>query len=195
MAELCPPCLEDMNRPDNSCGSASGIVRILYGLKKDVLTWPSKESAETRTSLADHVNTTVENIIMKPGKKLFEFGSKKNSGELKYVGEGEEGSRSLKASIECYHPQLRAQLVGFATAVQNQELIVLAKTRNGDWHMLGNADEGAILETFDATSGKATTDPNGANIMFSQSGLNAATIYKGEIDSLLVIAETSPSGT
>lgn len=101
----------------------------------------------------------------------------------------------LKASIECYHPQLRAQLVGFATAVQNQELIVLAKTRNGDWHMLGNADEGAILETFDATSGKATTDPNGANIMFSQSGLNAATIYKGDIDSLLVIAETSPSGT
>ena len=195
MSVNCPPCLEDMNRPDDSCGAGSGVVRILYGLKNDVLTWPAKKSAETRTLLSDHVNTTVSNLVMKTGKRMFEFQSKKASAELKYVGEGEEGSRSLKGSLECYHPQLRDQLLGFATATQNQELVILAKTRKGDWHMLGNADEGAVMETFDATSGKATTDPNGATLMFSQPGLNAATIYKGETESLLVVAsEASPSG-
>lgn len=192
---LCPPCLEDINKPDDSCGAGSGVVRVLYGLRKDVLTWPAKKAAATRTALADHVNTTVSNLVMKTGKRLFEFESKKKSAELKYVGEGEEGSRSMKGSLEVYHPSLRDQLLGFATATQNQELVILAKTRTGDWHLFGNEDEGAIMETFDATSGKATTDPNGATIMFSQAGLNAATIYKGDVESLLVVAtEASPSG-
>lgn len=195
MPETCPPCLEDMNKPDDSCGVGSGVVRILYGLKKDVLTWPAKKAAETRTVLSDHVNTTVSNLVMKTGKKMFEFESKKASAEIKYVGEGEPGSRSLKGSLDCYHPGLRSALLGFATATQNQELVILAKTRRGDWHLLGNADEGAIMETFDATSGKATTDPNGATLMFSQSGLNAATIYMGDTASLIIVAsEASPSG-
>jgi hypothetical protein len=189
----CPPCLEDLNIGANCDGSASGIKKILYALHDDVKKWADKKPWETRTALADHVNAVTGDIVMKTGKRFFKLESKRDSAELSYVGEGNAGSRSFKDALEVYHPGFRASLLGFGSATQNKKLVFLVLTKTGDWYLLGDKDEGVEHETFDSRSGKASTDDNGANMIFSRTGVNAPTIYKGNVDSLF--DESSGSGS
>jgi hypothetical protein len=171
------------------CGnSRAGIKSIMFAEKSDVAVWPTKKPAETRTKLEDHVFTTTTDMEMKVGKKFYRFEAKKATAELQYVLEGESGGRSLKASLAAYYNQFGANLHGFIAAVKNKELVILVKVGNDDWHLLGDEDEGAEIETFDSKTGKATTDAIGADFMFSKSGLEGATIYKGDVEQLLIPA-------
>lgn len=181
----CPPCFEDLNKGANCAGSASGVKKILYASHDDVLTWPEKVPFEAREQLADHVNTTQGNLVMKSGKRFYKIEAKRDSAEVSYVGEGDPGSRSLKEALEVYHPGFRAALLGFGSATLNRPMVFLVLTKTGDYMLLGDKDEGLDNETFDSRTGKAPGDPNGANIIFSRTGVNAATIYKGDVDQLL----------
>ncbi len=171
------------------CERAVGglVTTILYGLKDDVQSWPQKQAAALRTRLADHIETVAGyNIVMKPGKRMFKMVIKKNSGELKYTEQGESGSKSFKPTLEIYSSTLRAQILGFLAATANQEIFILAKTRNGDWHLLGDEYEGVEHESAEATSGKLGSDNHGAQITFFTE-TDAPTIYKGDVDSLTVV--------
>ena len=138
----------------------------------------------TRTKLEDHVITTTGNLTLATGKRMYKFEAKRNSAELKYVTEGESGGKSIKASIEAYFAGFSSKLHGFISTVKNKDLVLLVKVGD-DWHLLGTEDYGAEIETFEGATGKNTTDAIGANFMISIAGLDAATIYKGEIDHLL----------
>lgn len=188
MSEICPICLEDLNRPSVCERSVGGMVtEIVFGLKDDVQIWPKKIAPALRSKLSDHIETAPgEELKMKSGKRMFKMAIKKNSGELKYAEQGESGSKSFKPTLEIYSSNLRAQLLGFMAATANQELVILAKTRNGDWHLLGDEYEGCEHESAEATSGKAGSDNHGAQITFFTE-TDAPTIYKGDVDSLLVI--------
>jgi len=181
----CPPCFEDLNRGAECGNSRAGIKAIMFGLKSDVKTFPSKKPAETRTKLEDHVITTAGNLEMKPGKRMYKFESKRATAELKYTLEGESGGRSLKASLAAYYNQFGGNIHGFISTIKNKELVLLVKVGNNDWHLLGDEDEGVEIETFEAGTGKQTTDPIGADFLLSISGLEGATIYKGETEQLL----------
>jgi hypothetical protein len=188
MAETtCPVILEDLLLEQSCTGNAGGVKRILFGLKDDVSAWPTKMPPATRTGLEDYVNTTTGNMVMKTGKKLFAMTPKPNTAELKYASEGSLYNMSQKASIEFNHPFLSAKMLGFTAASQNAEMVFLVQLKNGDWHLLGDKDEGVSLESSEGTSGKATTDEHGSTCTFSISGLNAATIYKGDVESLTEI--------
>jgi len=183
--ELCPPCLEDLNR-GAQCGNArAGVKAIMFGLRRDVRTWPTKKPAATRTKLEDHVITTTGNLAMKPGKFMFKFEAKPKTSELKYTLEGETGGKSLKASLESYYSAFFGNIHGAISALKNEELVLLVKVGNNDWHLIGDEDEGAEVETFEAATGKNPTDAIGANFMFSMAGLEGATIYKGNVEGLL----------
>lgn len=182
----CPPCWENMMRTAQCGNSRAGIKSIMFAEKSDVATWPTKKPAETRTKLEDHVITTTTDMEMKVGKKFYLFEAKKATGELQYVIEGESGGRSLKATLTVYYNQFGPNLHGFISAIKNKELAMLVKVGNNDWHLLGDEDEGVEIETFDAKTGKATTDAIGADITFSISGLEGATIYKGDVEQLLL---------
>lgn len=186
--ENCPSCLEDLMRPSACASTKSGVVtEFLYGFKDDVQTFPSKVSAALRQKLADHIETEPgSNMVMKPGKRMFRVVAKKDNVELKYELQGESGARSFKCSLECNIPGFRSQLLGFLAATKNDEIIVLAKTRTGEWHLLGDADEGVEFESASATTGKAGTDANGADVILSTS-VDAPTVYMGDIDSLLTV--------
>lgn len=186
--ENCPSCLEDLMRPSACASTKSGVVtEFMYGFKDDVQTFPSKVSAALRQKLSDHIETEPgSNLVMKPGKRMFRIVSKKDNVELKYELQGESGARSFKGSLECNIPGFRAQLLGFLAATKNDELIILAKTRTGEWHLLGDADEGVEYESATATSGKAGTDANGSDVVLSTS-VDAPTVYMGDIDSLLIV--------
>ena len=156
----CPSCLEDLMRP-SACEKTLGgmVTEFLYGYKSDVQTWPQKQSAALRTGLVDHVETVNgSNMVMKPGKRMFRIQVKKGSAELKYEVQGESGAKSFKASLESNIPGFRSAILGFMTATINQELVVLAKTRAGEWHLLGDEDEGVEYDSGTANSGKTGTE-------------------------------------
>ena len=191
MSEICPICLEDLNRPTVCENTKGGIVTtILVALKDDVDHWPSKLSPNLRVGLADHIETVAgDDMTMKNGKRFFKIEIKKASAELKYTIQGESGSRSFKSTLQIYSPALRAKLLGFMSSTVNQELVILAQTANKDWHLLGDADEGCEYESGEATSGKAGTDAHGADLTF-YTDTAAPTIYKGSVLSLTQLSGT-----
>lgn len=192
MSELCPTCLQDLNRP-SSCEKTTGglVTEFLLALKDDVATWPQKQSAALRTSMTEHIETVAgSNLVMANNKRMFKIQCKKDSAELKYGVQGESGSRSFKATLEIFSPSVRAAVLGFMAATINQEMVILCKTRTGDWHLLGDADEGAEYDSGEATTGKAGSDANGATITFAKD-VSAPTIYKGDTASLTVVGGTA----
>lgn len=182
--------MQDLKKESSCEGSASGIKSLMFALKDDIKTWPKKIPFNNRQNFAEHVNTTTDNMEMLPGKRFFLFEGKKDSGELKYVEEGETESKSFRATVEIYRSVMSASLLGFISSTMNAELVLLVKTRRNEWHLIGDEDEGVQHDSAEITSGKIATDPNGGNIIFYQSGINSPTVYKGEIDHLLVVAES-----
>ena len=187
----CPACLEDLTRQSACTSTKSGVVtEFLYGFKDDVQTWPSKKSAALRTVLSDHIETAAgSNLVMKTGKRMFRIVAKKGNVELKYELQGESGAHSFKSTLECNIPGFRSQLLGFLAATKNEELVVLAKTRTGEWHLLGDEDEGVEYESSTATSGKAGTDANGADVTLT-TDVDAPTVYMGDVTSLTTVNGT-----
>ncbi len=188
--------MEDLSRPLVCEKSTGGIVtEILYGLKDEVATWPSKMTASTRTELADHIETVDgDDLVMKSGCRMYKLSVKKNSAELKYTLQGESGSRSFQTTLEVFAPVVRASVLGFLSATANQELVILAKTRTGDWHLLGDEDEGCEYDSSESTTGKAGSDNNGTTITFTTE-CAAPTIYKGDVSGLTTEATTSDTTT
>lgn len=180
-ANNCPTSLEDLNRPLPCEKSAGGLVtEVLYALKSDVASWPAKATGNTIGGFSDHIETLSSSTMsMSSGKRMFKIQTKKDSAEIKYTLQGESGSRSFKATLEIFSPVVRAALLGFITATANQELVLLCKTRTGDWHLLGDEDEGVEYESAEATTGKTGTDANGATLVLS-TNCAAPTIYKGD---------------
>lgn len=185
---LCPACLEDLNRASACESTKSGVVtEVIYGLKSDVAAWPEKLAANLRNGLAEHVETVAgSNLVMKEGKRLFYIVFKKETLELKYVLQGESGAHSFNATLEGNVPGMRSKILGLLAATKNEELVVLAKTKAGEWHLLGDEDEGVEYDSATATSGKAKADANGADLVLSYS-CDAPTVYNGDIDSLLTV--------
>jgi len=192
----CPACLEDLYRPSACQSTKSGVVtEFLYGFKDDVQTWPTKVSAALRQNLSQHIETASgSNMVMKTGKRLFRIVGKKDNIEIKYELQGEPGSRSFKVSLECNIPGFRSMLLGFLAATKNERLIILAKTKSGEWHLLGDEDEGVEYESASATSGKAGTDANGSDVVLTTS-VDAPTVYMGDISSLLTVSGTAATIT
>lgn len=141
----------------------SGVKTVLIGLKDDIAVWP--QEVTTPTSMEENVKLTGL-PVMKAGKRLFKLHSKNDAGEYQCTGQGEEGSRSQQASLNVYNPGFRSSIAGFLRAVQNAELVIFVLTNQGEWHMMGDNYRGAVLSEFTATSGKAVTDPNGADMTF-----------------------------
>lgn len=103
-----------------------------------------------------------------------------------YELQGESGARSFNATLEGNVPGMRSKILGLLAATKNEELVVLAKTKASEWHLLGDADEGVEYDSATATSGKAKADANGADLTLSYS-CDAPTVYNGNIDSLLTV--------
>lgn len=185
----CNYTFEDLKKGDVCGNSTSGVKKIIYGLVDDVAKFPTLPT--TQLSLDDYVET-IGDIIMKNGKRAYEIYSKLDAAELKYTLQGEEGGKSQKASLEIYHPGFKKKILGFITAAQNANIFVLCKLNNGEWHLLGDEDRGAIIESAEATSGKATADANGASITFNYDTPHPQ-VYTGDTSTLLTTNAVLPT--
>ena len=110
---------------------------------------------------------TTKIITLQSGCEFAEIYASRDLGELKYITQGTRDNRSFHATLEVHHPGFRRKLLGFLGVAVNLEFIVLIQLANGNWHLLGDTDRGAeISDGVESTSGKLTTDINGATITF-----------------------------
>lgn len=105
-------------------------------------------------------------IVLKPGGSFINVFSDKNLGELKYTLAGGV-NKYYQASLEIFHPGFKRKLLGFLSHMINQDIVIVAKTNNGQYHLLGNETHAALIDDgTEAISGKATADNNGATVIF-----------------------------
>lgn len=160
------------NLPAAECDiNMPGVQRLMFIPRQDVEAINAL-TAVTPTAYEDAViigndQMQVQAVTVNAGKYFGEIYCADEMGSLEYEPQGQLGSRSLKATLEVFHPGLKARLLGYMSIALNVEFVLLVGLSNGDWHLLGDLRRGARLdEGSNATSGKAATDANGGTLRF-----------------------------
>lgn len=181
----CNLTIESLAGTDLCENNMSG-VKVIYFIPKDDVESINVEKASTLADFEDFVtlgdnSLSEEAISVASGKGFAKMFCAKDLGELKYATQGSIlGGRSLKATLEVFHPKFKKKLLGFLSVAMNLELIIVAKLNNGEYHLLGDLDRGAQLaDGVEATSGKAVTDDNGATLNFEYDTPFAQIFYDG----------------
>lgn len=158
---------------DEFCQNNMSGVKTMYFIPMRDVNSINAVLATTKQNFADYVeigSSAMEGkaFTVNTGKGFAKLYSAKDLGELKYAVQGAGvGSRSMKATLEVFHPNFKRKILGFLGTMINQELIIVVVLNNGDKHLLGDLERGAqIADGVEATSGKAVTDQNGATLQF-----------------------------
>ena len=171
MAKTCNLSIENLAQAEACDNNMSGVT-TLYFIPTEHVTAINAVRPATATSFEDYVvigSSAMEGkaVIVATGKGFAKMYCADELGELKYTLQGASGSRSMKADLEVFHPGFKKKLLGFLATQANRELIVVCLLNNGEYHMLGDMRRGCkVDESSEATSGKATTDQNGATLHF-----------------------------
>lgn len=163
--------IENINQPDGCGNNMSGVYRLLFIPRKHVEAI-NATPAPSASLYTEHVTIGCPAMLsravtVKAGKEFGELYCAEELGELKYSLQGQKGSRSLLATLEVFHPGFKKKILGFLGSGLNNEFVILAMLANEEWHLIGSTRRGARLSNdTQATSGKAASDPNGAQIIF-----------------------------
>ena len=178
---ICSLEMEDLNMHSTCGNNMSGVKNVYITFKEDVTTFPKLPSV--RESYEDFA-VLEGDIEMVDGKRFYHIYCSRDLGELKYTLQGPTGARSLKATLEIYHPGFKAKLLGFVASTMNSELLILARLNNGDVHLLGDKNRGVEYgDNAELSSGKTVTDNNGGTLNFVYD-TPTAQIYTGNIDAV-----------
>lgn len=172
MQNNCSLTIADLGTPKFCENRKSGVHRLLFVPKMDVeainATIASQPESFEEYVVVGSEAMTEKAVTLKSGCEFAEIYNQRNLGELKYTTQGTaNGNRSFHVSLEVFHPGFRRKVLAFLGIAANLEFVLLAKLENGEWHLLGDLDRGAIIsDGAEATSGKAATDQNGATLQF-----------------------------
>lgn len=170
----------------NACENNLSGVKTLYLCPVSHVTAINAVRAASITSVEEFVtigSASLADLAIEcaTGKGFVKVFSAKDMGELKYASQGElAGCRSFKATLEIFNPGFKRKVLGLLSYLNNEEVIIVAKMNNGEYHLLGDLDRGAILASgSEMTSGKAATDNNGANPTFEYDCAAASIFWEG----------------
>lgn len=161
-----------------------GVERMLFIPRQDIESINAL-SAVTPTTYDEVViigspEMQQKAITVQTGCEFAEIYCAYEMGELTYEPQGQKGSRSLKASLEVFHPGMKAQLLGYMSVAINMEWVLLVGLADGTWHLLGDLRRGAkLVDGTKATSGKAVTDANGGELHFEYSCPKPRVFFRG----------------
>lgn len=177
--------LASLDEPSACVQNPSGVKVVYTCPRKDIVSINAKRPA-TFTTLEDKVTIgastlTGKAITCATGKGFVRIYSAQDMGELKYVQQGEIlGCRSFKASLEIYNPGFDRKSIGFMSLVNNQEQVIVVLLNNGEYHLLGDEERGAVLAAGnEMSSGKASTDNNGINPVFEYGPAEPMIFWEG----------------
>ena len=144
MSNTCNIPIQNIAESDSCGNNQSGVTGIYFCPKADVVSINAARPA-TITSYEDRVtigsSSLATNAISCATNKGFaKMFCADDLGELVYTPQGQHGSRSFKAELEVFHPAFKADILGFMTVHNNQELIIVAEMNNGEFHLLGKCD-------------------------------------------------------
>ena len=173
MPRTCNITLQGLNQLD-ACGNNLSGVRALWIIAKKDVTAINAVLASTVNDLASLVTLDTSGLTDKhaiecaTGKGFVGVYCADDMGELKYATQGTiTGCKSLKATLDIYHPGFKRVALGALAYFNNQEAVIVAKLNNGEIHLLGDEDRGAKLQDgMEASSGKAGEDNNGVNFIW-----------------------------
>jgi len=161
---ICSLEMEDLNMAASCANNMSGVKNVYIAFKDNIATFP--QLPNVREKFEDFA--VLEGAIaMKPQKRFYHIYCSRDLGELKYTLQGPTGARSMKATLEIYHPGFKSKLLGLVSSTMNSELVILARLNNGDVHLLGDKNRGVEYgDNAELSSGKAVTDNNGGTLNF-----------------------------
>lgn len=174
--------LTGLDQP-NACRNNRSGVKTIYVCPMADVTAINAVPNQNPTNPAEFVtigsaNLGAQAIECKEGKGFVKIFCANNMGELKYASQGDIiGCRSQLAQLDIFHPGFSREALGFLHYANNCPMVIVAKLNNGEYHLLGDQDEGAIIASGnEATSGKDKGDNNGINPVW-EIGCGAASIF------------------
>ena len=169
MEQSCSLNISDLTTPEFCERVTSGVRRLLYVPIEAI----NAVIASQPESFAEYVvvgSPAMEQkaVTLKSGCEFAEIYASHNQCEIKYTVQGTAtGNRSFHVVVEVHHPGFRRKLLAFLAIAANMEFVLLAQKESGEWHLVGDMERGATLaDGTEATSGKASTDANGAVLQF-----------------------------
>lgn len=162
----------DINKDLKDGQNMGGIAQFIYfGLHADVATWPTKPDNPADTEAAGKLT---DDIVMKPGKRLFEFYLTDDTGEIEFETVGEKDGKSFVIHLRAFHPGLQDKILGFINAVKNENMVFIVPDNNGLKFIMGDATRPATFEGSDENqgTGKETAARRGMSIHFTYKSAN-----------------------
>jgi len=104
-------------------------MKIYFGLYSDVAAWPTKPTGTAATLEA--LGKLTGDIVMKPGKRMFEMYVTDDTGEFKIETVGELDGKSFVMHLSVFNPGLKPKLLGLLNSVKNDNLVFIVPDNNG----------------------------------------------------------------
>lgn len=172
MSNRCSIPIQNIAESDSCSNNQSGVRAIYFCPKADVVTINATLATtitnyEERVTIGENLGDSQKAISCATGKGFAKMYCADDLGELVYTPQGQQGSKSMKAELEVFHPAFKEDILGFLAVHNNQELIIVCELNNDKFHLLGSTRRGVKLaDSTKATSGKTVTDANGAECHF-----------------------------
>ncbi len=152
--------------------------KIFYGLWIDVAAWPVEPS---EPATVDLLGSFTGDVLMKPGKRMFELYTTEDAAKLDINVIGEEAGKGYEMLLSIFSPGLDKKLLGFMNATKNEDLVMIAQDSSGQYYILGCAIRSAKFSASNASGTGTTTDGRrGLGMTFAFRSANMYT-YTGNI--------------
>jgi len=149
---------------DLATGNMGGAQKtITFGRWADVATWPIP------SAVVGHEGESTGDVELVDGASAFHVVCTEETVDVKINVVGEQDGRSQESILAFFTPKVRAKLLNFLNAIQNEEVFFIVPDNNGVTYLLGDAQRGANIVTGEATTGTKFTDRNGAATTFKYS--------------------------
>ena len=185
----------DINKNLPGGENMGGLTQnLIYGLWDDVLVWPA---APVSPSNIEASAQWAGDIIMKPGKRAYNFYSTDDASEMKIRRVGSVDGLSFQMELTVFNPGLKKRLLGFIAAAKNENLFLIARDNEGQYYLVGDSQRAAKMIVSEGIgTNKATLNRKGAHLLFVFK-TNIVRVYVGDVTDLLVpvIGYTADSTT
>lgn len=172
--------LTHLSGSDNTPGIQQ---QVFYAVLEDIdmLPLPAQDDSASPTGTFADLVTITADIIMKAGKQFHSIYVTLEEGDLKHEGQGETDSMSYKNTLEFSHPGSKAEVLGFAQWVKNNNIVFLVPEVDGQVRLLGSRAYPAKLSAAPGGTGKKSTDGKKTTFTFHSSRKGPAPIFKGHV--------------
>jgi hypothetical protein len=167
--------LEDLQK-DGCEENAAGIpLYVFYAYMDDIEAFPVSIPANF-----EGIGSYAGDFVFKSGKFFHRLYCTLETGDLTAELAGPRDGKSFANQLAITHPGNRAEAIGFAELVKNQDLLFVVPNMNGGYRVVGTPVFPARLDTSSITSGRVSGDSKNFSFVFEAKG-RAAKHYAGAV--------------